>query len=250
MTQTTTQLNRSDATPLYIQLKNIVREKISSGEWQPNQMIPSENELGKLYGISRMTVRSVISQFVAEGTLYRIMGKGTFVSEPKYEIIGLQYGGLRKQLEQMGHKVSTQLLSIEKHPCNAYVAQKLNIRPGDEIYQIDRLRSANGTSISYHQSYIPSVLCHELETKNLESMQLCQILSEDYLLTQSKAVETIESYSADAPIADHLNVATGFPLILLQDQLTTSDGTIFEYTRVYFRGDKIKLRIEYNGQST
>ncbi len=238
-------LNRYDATPLYAQLKSIIREKISSGEWAPNSMIPSENELSQIYGVSRMTVRNVITQFVSEGILYRIQGKGTFVNESKLEISGLHYVGIRSQLEEMGHSVSTELLSCEKTLPDERLAKKLQINPGEEIFAIRRIRGANGVNISYHESFVPVKLCPDLDQKDLENEQLCTTISSNYLLSRNRVIETLESYNADKEKARYLKVKTGFPLILLQDQIFSADNTVFEYTRVYFRGDKVKIRIEY-----
>ncbi|MCB0890280.1 MAG: GntR family transcriptional regulator, partial [Propionibacteriaceae bacterium] len=53
-------LNRDSAVPLYLQLADELRQKILSGEWQPEQRIPSENELNQIYSISRMTIRQVL----------------------------------------------------------------------------------------------------------------------------------------------------------------------------------------------
>ena len=69
--------------PLHVQLEEIIREKIKSGDWTENSRIPSENELSREYGLSRMTVRSVILRLAQEGLLYRVPGKGTFVSVDK-----------------------------------------------------------------------------------------------------------------------------------------------------------------------
>ena len=238
-------LNRYDATPLYAQLHDIIRAKISSGEWAPDSMIPSENELGRIYGVSRMTIRNVITQFVNEGILYRIQGKGTFVSAPKLEISGLHYTGIRSQLEEMGHSVTTKLLSNEKISADEALAGKLQIAAGDEVYAIRRIRAANGINISYHESYVPVKLCPGLNEKALEEEQLCKIISDDYMLTRSRVRETLESFIADNEKAEYLNVYPGFPLILLEDKIFSKDNVLFEYTRVYFRGDKVKIRIEY-----
>ena len=239
-------LNRYDATPLYAQLRSIFREKISSGEWAPNTMIPSENELSRIYGISRMTVRNVITQFVTEGMLYRIQGKGTFVNDTKLEISSLQYVGIRSQLEEMGQSVTTRLITCGIIHADEYLARKLNIRAGDELYRLKRVRSVNGRPISYHKSFVPVGLCPDLDKKDLEGEQLCAIMSNDYLLTRSRVIETLESYTASTSKAKHLDVEPGFPLILLQDQIYSKDNTLFEYTRVYFRGDRVKIRIQYD----
>ncbi|SCP98401.1 GntR family transcriptional regulator [Anaerobium acetethylicum] len=242
------ELKRANSTPLYVQLKNIIREKISTGEWEPNDVIPSENELSQIYGISRMTARSVITQLVTEGLLYRVPGKGTFVSEPKIEMSSLSYSGIRNQLENKGYKVETKLLDVTKVKCDDFLAKKLGITPGAEVFKINRVRSANGTPISYHKSFVPAELCRDLDQYDLANEQLCKILSDQCSLTPGKVTETLESYLADGPKAEILGVKPKFPLILLQDLISTSSGVIFEYTRVYFRGDKITLKIELNTQ--
>jgi len=243
---TTNYLDRSSPTPLYIQLKNIIRTKISSEEWILDSPIPSENELCNIYGISRMTARSVITQLVSEGLLYRIPGKGTYVSESKLEITGLSYIGLRSQLEAQGKSVSTQLLSIVRVPCDEHISKELNSQPGEDIFKIKRIRYVDNSPVCYYKTFVPAVLCPDLDTKDLESEQLCKILSMNYALNRSKVVETLESHIADLPKAEILNIPPGFPLLLLQDKISTSSDVIFEYTRVYFRGDKIKLIFKYN----
>lgn len=240
-----TLLNRTSSTPLSIQLEEIIRNKICSGEWAPGTMIPSENQLGKIYGLSRMTVRNVITRFVEQGVLFRIHGKGTFVRENKFEISGLQYCGLRQQLESQGHSVSTHLLSCEQISANDFVSKKLNLPVGESVYCIKRVRTVNGVKISYHKSFVPARLCPNLEQKNLQDEQLCVILSTDYLLVRGHIIETIESFYADETKSEYLDIKPGFPLLLLQDQLYTADNLPFEFSCVYFRGDKIKLHAEY-----
>ena len=76
-------LDRNNPKPLYQQLRDVIEEKISSGEWKPNDKIPSENQLSAQYGLSRMTARSVLLDLVKDEKLYRVQGKGTFVAEQK-----------------------------------------------------------------------------------------------------------------------------------------------------------------------
>src|SRR5260370_29349912 len=69
--------------PRYYQLKEIMRERVRSGEWKPGDLIPSERELGEKYGISRMTARQALTDLGNEGLFYREQGRGTFVSQRK-----------------------------------------------------------------------------------------------------------------------------------------------------------------------
>ena len=72
-------------TPIYLQLREIVRTKIEDGEYLPGTAIPSENDMAATYGISRITVRSAVDALVNEGLLRRVQGKGVFVVGNKIE---------------------------------------------------------------------------------------------------------------------------------------------------------------------
>jgi GntR family transcriptional regulator len=93
-------LDRNSPLPLHAQLEEIIKAGIENEEWPFESVIPSENELSKMYGISRMTVRSVITRLVHEGLLYSVPGKGTFVSEPKIVSRPLSQMGIREQLSR------------------------------------------------------------------------------------------------------------------------------------------------------
>lgn len=239
-------LQREHPKPLYQQLEEIIREKIENEEWKPNTAIPSENELSKIYGISRMTARSVITQFVREGKLYRVQGKGTFVSEPKITTSSLSYMGIREQLERMGYQTKTKLLEVKRVPCNERIAKKLELSQDSEVYVIERIRYIKDVPLSIHTSYIPAEYCNNLEDMDLEGEQLCVILDKEYGLKRSKVIETLESSLATEREAMMLSVKTRFPLLMLEDIIYNSHGKPFEYTKVLFRGDKIKIKFQYD----
>lgn len=242
-------MDRNSSKPLYAQLKAIIQEKVENEEWRSNEMIPSENELASGYGISRMTARSVISQLVAEGILYRVQGKGTFVCEDKIEMTSLSYAGIRSQLEKKGYNVETRLLDVQQTPARGGAAQRLGIAPGSMVYEIRRIRIANKIPVSYHHSFIPVTICKGLEKYDLQKEQLCDIMSVHYGLRRTYSVETLESYLADDQKAEVLGIGYGFPLILLQDIIFDAVRVAFEYSRIYFRGDKVTLRFEHDENS-
>lgn len=239
-------LERHNPKPLYAQLSDILREKIEKEGWQPNTAIPSENELSKEYGVSRMTARAVVSEFVREGILYRVPGKGTFVAEPKITTATLTYQGIREQLEQMGYETRTKLLAVKKMVPPKVVLRILDLEDGAEVYMIERLRFIKDEPLSLHTSYVPVATSNGLDTKALEEEQLCVILSNEYGLKRQRVVETLESSLANETEARMLTVKKGSPLLLLKDIISGRDGKPFEYTQISFRGDKIKISFIYN----
>ena len=59
-------LDKTNAKPLHIQIEESILQKLESKEWAPGKLIPSENELSHIYGVSRTTVRNVITKLVQE----------------------------------------------------------------------------------------------------------------------------------------------------------------------------------------
>ncbi|MDR0626495.1 MAG: GntR family transcriptional regulator [Bifidobacteriaceae bacterium] len=239
-------LKKNSPKPLYMQLDELLRAEILSGVYGQNGMIPSELELGRRFGVSRMTVRGVVTQLVNEGLLSRVQGKGTFVVEPKIEARSLAYQGIREQLEGMGYRTTTELLEFTTVPANAQHAKLLKVPTGEPLLFAKRRRAIGSTPISLHLSYIPQALAPSLERERLENEQLCVVLAEDFSLTSSKVVETLESTSASKAEAKLLGIQSGFPLLLLTDNYWAANGRIFEHTKVLFRGDRVKLSFEYD----
>lgn len=241
-------LDRDSAIPLYVQLSNILRAKIESNEWQPQQKIPSENELNQIYGVSRMTARQVIAQLANEGLLFRVQGKGTFVTPQKIKTrTPSGYQGIRKQLEQQGYHTETHLLSREVVPASTGTARALGIAPEAPIYLIRRVRLADGEPISLHTSEVPQALAPGLEHVDVVDVQLCVALAENYDLQMGEVEETLEITKATTAEAKALSIPRGSALLLLEQTISTPGGTTFEHSKVVFRGDKIKLQFNYTG---
>jgi len=73
-------IDKLSPVPLYIQLRDGIKEKVLEGVWQVGEQIPTENELMDEYDVSRATVRNAISSLVNEGFLVKQRGRGTFVA--------------------------------------------------------------------------------------------------------------------------------------------------------------------------
>jgi GntR family transcriptional regulator len=242
-------LNRDNPVPLYYQLELILKENIESGVWNENEKIPSEHDLSKQYGVSRVTVRAVLTKFVNDGFLYRIQGKGTYVSAPKIVTSNVSYTGIREQLETQGFNTTTKVIQITEIDANASVRKRLNLAEGnDRVIFIERVRYVNDIPFSLHRSYLPEFIGASIDEDQLVDEQLCVILSRDYGLNRARVVETLESTIGDSYETSLLGINNNHPLLLLQDIIYSSSGVAFEYSKVLFRGDKMKMKFEYTNQ--
>lgn len=111
---------------------------------------------------------------------------------------------------------------------------------------IKRIRYIEDGPISLHVSYINEKYREKLSEELLEREQLCVILNEEYGLTRKKVSETLESIVATKEEGTLLEVEAGHPLLLLEDIIYDTNNVPYEYTKVLFRGDKIKIKLQYD----
>ncbi len=145
----------------------------------------------------------------------------------------------------MGYQTATRLLSFRQIECGQALAEKLDIMQGDVVHFIERIRYIDGSPISLHRSYIPRALAPTLRDDKLENEQLCVILQNEFNLKSAIVNETLESVVASPDEAQLFLVNKTFPLLILEDIYKTAAGRAFEFTRVLFRGDKVKLNFDY-----
>lgn len=103
------ELTRKSGIPLYIQLKDQIKQQIETNAWQPGFKLPTERELAAILGVSRNTVSMAYRELEAEGELVSSQGKGTFVSEQAAEHLN---EGRRQQLQQIVNNAFDQALAL------------------------------------------------------------------------------------------------------------------------------------------
>ena len=119
-------------------IKQEIKEQIKDNILKPNQVIKSENEMCQCYKVSRVTVRKAIDELCAEGILYRIKGKGCFVRELADQKRSRIYS-FTEAVRNEGKLPGKKQLSLEKKEADAYLADKLQIEEGEEIFEIRSL---------------------------------------------------------------------------------------------------------------
>src|ERR1700743_1812882 len=97
--------------PAYEQIKQYVLERVANGTWKPGEMIPSDTELVKEFGVARMTVSRALRELTAERVLTRVQGSGTFVAPRDIESTGLEIRNIAEEIAPPGHRHSGRVLT-------------------------------------------------------------------------------------------------------------------------------------------
>lgn len=231
--------------PYYLQLIDVIKEKISQAEWNPGDQLPSEPNLCEMYSVSRTVVRQALREIELEGLIIRRKGKGTFVAEPKInESLVQKLTGFYQDMVDRGHTPITHVQKNEVEPASPKVARYLNIEPGTQVFNIERLRFIDDEPIVLVTTYLPYELCSELANYDLSDQSLYAVLEKEFGLELSHGRRTIEAVAANEQEASLLQVDECDPLILLNSVTYLKDGTPIEYYHAVHRGDRSRFEVE------
>ena len=232
--------------PKYHRIKEIMLERIHDGTWTQDMLIPSETDLGKEFGVSRITVRRAVSDLVHEGKLRTAQGKGTFVAKPKLQERFVQRAfGIYEDMERRGLQLTTQILRLEVLPAPGDVAKILGLKRDEPVYVLVRLRSVQQEKLLVSTTYMPQALCPNLEREEITAGSLYTLLRTKYRLVIARGERSLEAVAAGPWEARLLDIALSSPLLRLDSVAYLADGRAFEYSQTLHRGDRARVEVEF-----
>lgn len=238
-------INRYSNIPLYCQLKNIIIEKIDSGEFKADCKIPSEQDFCEKYNISRPTVRQAINELTASGILYKLKGKGTFVSSKKSFINIKDYTGFTDSILDSKNPSEKNIISIETiiGQEKDFLTEAFNLKSNarNEFVAINYTNSVDDNIISLSVSYIPLALFPDI-IDDINNKR--DVLRGKYPLVPNTSKSVLDVISTDQKDAAYLNILPGQPLICINNVLYSKSGQPVEYIISKYRADKVKLQFE------
>ncbi|WP_206956101.1 GntR family transcriptional regulator [Trinickia acidisoli] len=242
MTNPASNLIALTAAPLYAQIKDILRTRILDGTYAPLSQMPSEHELCATFGVSRITVRQALGDLQKEGLLFKLHGKGTYVSKPKaFQNIG-SLQGFAEAMSSMGYEIVNQLRSARTVEADRQVAARLRLEPATPVTQIRRVRLLNREPVSLEITWLPRDLGARVMNADLATRDIFLVLENDCAIALGHADIAIDAVLADDDIVDALHITEGSP-VLRVDRLThDATGKPIDYEHLYFRGDAFQYR--------
>lgn len=240
-----TDIDKDIPIPYHYQLRELLRDEITSGRWEVGERLPSERELCEVFHLSRTTIREAIDALVDEGLLRREKGRGTFVAEPKIteKWLGAPDSFTESMLEQ-GYLIETKVLNLSVIPTAHKVARELRLRSEEPVIVLDRVRTILHEPILVVTSYLPEKLCPTLIEEDFTQNSLYQILREKYDVRIAHAKRVMEAVAANEIEANLLNVRSGVPLLLIESTAYLEDGTPIEYFKARHRGDRTRFEVD------
>lgn len=229
--------------PLYLQIKESLRESILNGTYAPHSKLPSENQLIRKFNVSRVTVRQALRDLQKEGLIFSVQGKGSFVTKPRavQDLTRLQ--GFAEAMSQNGQETHSKVVSISTVAADETIAATLQVAQTSEVVEIQRIRYLNRTPVSLDISYFNPHIGKRLCQEDLVSRDIFSILENDYNYPLESADLTIDAVIADEDKAQLLQLEPGSALLRIE-RLTYSSGHVpVDYEFLYYIGDVYKYRL-------
>ena len=230
-----TAVGRFSTRPLYLQVKDMLVQRIIGGTWKPGAAIPNEIELSRELGISVGTVRKALDEMEGERLILRRQGRGTFVIDQTSDECANRFSNIR---DAEGSRISGDIQRCEliSTSANEDEARMLNLIAGDPVFRINRVRTNKGAPFMVEQSTMPQSGFAGL-TQEAALAPSIVVLAQNYRILLTRAEEKVSVTTASIDVAANLKVAEGTPLLKLDRVIFAIDGRPIEWRigRCYLR---------------
>jgi DNA-binding GntR family transcriptional regulator len=229
-------LDQHGPVPKHQQLREILLDFIEGSDSETP--IPSERELAKKYGVARMTVRQAVESLVAEGRLFKVGGKGTFVSRPKLDLQA-RLTSFGEEMSRRGMTPSSSVLAFGRVGANAHLARELSAEAGEPLVYLNRLRDADGVPMAVERTWLPERLVPGMLDEPAPS-SVYAALSQQFGLLPDWGEDVIEAAVADSEVATLLQIKPGSPVLHIERHSYAGE-TLLAYTVSIYRADRYQI---------
>ena len=231
---------------LYARIRDELRAQIVAGIYPPHARLPSESGLMARYGVSRITVRNALAELEKEGILFKLPGKGVFVSKPKsFQSLG-RLQGFAESMSDC--EVFNELISLRTLPADAEVARRLRLAEHEPVGELQRVRYLNREPVSLDITYVPAHLGARLAREDLATRDIFLILENDYGIALGFADLTIDALLADSRVANALQINLGDPILRIARLTHTETGEPLDFEYLFCRVDNFQFRLRIERQ--
>ena len=238
-------IDRYSPEKIYTQIANAIEADIQD-VFEPGDLYLSEKILTDKFGVNRHTVRRAVEELVKQGVLEKRHGFGTFIAEKRlaYRIKG--YERFTESVEANNLQVESILWDKKVIAARGGVAERLQLKNGDEVFQIDTLRKVEGKAAALISHFLPTDICPTALDK-YESGSLGAFLKTECGIHAKRISSLVSSAMPNAEDGFRLGLANSQPILKVKTiNEDTKTGRRVEYSITRFRSDMIQLEILMN----
>lgn len=236
-------LNQTAPEPLYRQIYHLLRERIVNGEIPRHERLPAEQELIRMLGVSRITVKRALNELANSGLVTRSRGRGTIVTfNAAAPTVKASFENLIDGLTRMGIETQVQLLDSRFERASDALAEALELEPGALVQRIERLRRLQGEPFSFLVTHVPADVARGYDPQHLASASLIHLLEQAGHPPKS-AEQTITAAAADPRAAQLLDIPVGAPVLCIHRIMRDRQDRPIQDITAKYRADRFQYQM-------
>jgi GntR family transcriptional regulator/GntR family frlABCD operon transcriptional regulator len=227
--------------PQYRKLYEVLRKHILDGVYSEGDLLPSENELCQLYGMTRPTVRHSLSTLLNEGYITKHQGKGSIVHHLPREIGILSVSGTTSAVGDRDLKTKIIVKPILMPWPEDFMFPLTELEAESGCIYMERLRLLEDVPIFYDISYIANINLPRFTVRQFENRSLFKILRDHYRIEIKGGDQRLKAIPATQDVVRHLNLKRGQPVLHLERKMETNNPDLFLYSSIYCNTEKYSI---------
>ncbi len=229
---------KSMSIPRFSIIKEHIESQIAGGHWPPGTRVPSENQLGQTFNVSRMTARRALHELFQDGLVTRTQGLGTFVADAKPTSSMLEIRNIADEITERGHEYHCEVYSVDVCKPNRELARTFQIEYKSELFHSVLVHHESGVPVQYEDRYVNPLFAPDyleqdftLLTPNAYLMRSAPLTEADHL---------VEAVCVNQEIARHLKIKVLDPCLKLTRKTWYKQG-IVSLAYLIHPGDRYSL---------
>ncbi|BES64849.1 GntR family transcriptional regulator [Gottschalkiaceae bacterium SANA] len=234
----------------YQTIKEAIKKQIERGELREGDRLPSDAQFCQTYQVSRITVTRAIHDLVAEGLLYRIRGKGTFVKDEVITEGVLKLSGFTERMRQQNLDLQTQLIKRDWVLIPEKMATYFGLNPDLMVIRLKRMRIVNGKPFCLSVSYLMPDVFYWVLVEDMEVESLYDCLEHKYALKLGDGQQRIQvDYLIDQD-AKLFSMDQDQPFLKLSLYCFLTDGRPAQFEESFYVGSRYVYEMQLKREMT
>lgn len=238
-------VDRDLGAPLHHQIYLVLADGITAGRYATGELLPTEEQLGKLFSVSRITVRRAMDSLRNAGLIERGAGRRTVV-KPLGKPLKMPMASVISNIAAYGAQTVAKVVEFGYGPAPAFLRDRL--WEGDKpVQRAVRVRSQDGQPVMHLTSYVPETLGSTFSRAELDRIPMFQLLQRAGAHI-SAGEQIVSATLAEPVVAQRLEIKVGAALIDLRSMMVDQQGRAVEYVEMLAPPERLSLRFELGAE--
>jgi len=225
-----------------VEAYKMLLKALASAHYAPGSRLPGERALAAQLGVSRATLRLVLKALADTGRIRPSPQRGWFVAEQKFVHEPNRLRGFTESAAEQGMAASSRVTMLARRPATVDEAEALSLDEGDDVVDVERVRSLDKVVISVDRSCLPAHRVPGLEHEDLTDRSLYQLLADRYGIRPTRCDYQLQAEAATPRIAELLEMPQGGPVLVGYQTTYDQDERRVDVGWQAYRGDAYTFR--------